>query len=69
MYDAEISSTLISTVTDAIYPVVYLDCIHIKVSEVGAVRAQAVCFAIGINIDSEKEVLSLWIAQTEGGRY
>lgn len=83
MYSTEISPTLISTVTDAvvedvkqgqsrpldaIYPVVYIDCIHVKVRDAGAVRAKAVYLAIGINMQGEKEVLGLWIAQTETAR-
>jgi len=84
MYGAEVSPTLISSVTDAVvedvkqwqsrpldavYPVVYLDCIHAKVRDTGAVRSKAVYLAIGINIQGEKEVLGLWIAQTEGAKF
>lgn len=84
MYGTEVSSTLISTVTDAVieevkqwqsrpldsvYPVVYLDCIHVKVRDAGAVRSKAVYLAIGINMNGEKEVLGLWIAQTEGAKF
>ena len=53
---------------DAIYPIVYLDCIHVKVRE-GAVRVKAVYLAIGINMNGEKEVLGLWLAQTEGAKF
>lgn len=84
MYGAEVSPTLISSVTDAVmeevkawqgrpldalYPVVYLDCIHVKVRDAGAVRVKAVYLAIGINLAGEKEVLGLWIAQTEGAKF
>ena len=84
LYGTEISSTLISTVTDAvmdevkvwqsrpldpIYPVVYLDCIHVKVRDNGSVRVKAVYLAIGINLNGEKEVLGLWISQTEGAKF
>lgn len=73
MYGTEVSPSLISCVTDAvseevktwqarpldaIYPIVYLDCIHVKVRE-GAVRVKAVYLAIGINMNGEKEVLGL----------
>jgi putative transposase len=83
MYGTEVSATLISSVTDAvmddvkqwqsrpldaIYPVVYMDCIHVKVRDTGAVRTKAVYLAIGINMQGEKEVLGLWIAQTETAR-
>ena len=53
---------------DPIYPIVYLDCIHVKVSE-GAVRVKAVCLAIGITMSGNKEVLCLWLAQTEGVKF
>ena len=84
MYGTEISPSLISTVTDAVseevkqwqsrpldavYPVVYLDCIHVKVRDAGAVRSKAIYLAIGINMEGEKEVLGLWIAQTEGVKF
>ncbi|MEI8570979.1 IS256 family transposase [Methylomonas sp. LW13] len=84
MYGAEVSPSLISSVTDAvadevkawqsrplepIYPIVYLDCIHVKVRDTGAVRVKAVYLAIGINLNGEKEVLGLWIAQTEGAKF
>ena len=84
MYGAEVSPALISSVTDAVveevkawqarpldalYPIVYLDCIHVKVRDAGAVRVKAVYLAIGINLSGEKEVLGLWIAQTEGAKF
>ena len=80
MYGTEVSPSLISSATDAvadevkawqarpldsIYPIVYLDCIHVKVRE-GAVRVKAVYLAIGITMTGDKEVLGLWLAQTEG---
>lgn len=52
----------------ASYPIVYLDCIHMKVRE-GAVRVKVVYQAIGINMNGEKEVLGLWLAQTEGAKF
>ena len=84
MYGTEVSPTLISTVTDAViedvkawqsrplealYPIVYLDCIHVKVRDSGAVRVKAVYLALGINLRGEKELLGLWIAQTEGAKF
>ena len=83
MYGTEVSPSLISSVTDAvseevkawqarpldaIYPIVYLDCIHVKVRE-GAIRVKAVYLAIGITMSGEKEVLGLWLAQTEGAKF
>ena len=84
MYGAEISPTLISTVTDAVieevkawqsrpldalYPIVYLDCIHVKVRDSGTVRVKAVYLVLGINLLGEKELLGIWIAQTEGAKF
>ncbi len=83
MYGTEVSPTLISSVTDAVieevkawqgrpldalYPIVYLDCIHVKVRD-GSVRIKAVYLAVGVNMRGEKEVLGLWIAQTEGAKF
>ena len=84
MYGTEVSPTLISSVTDAVieevkawqvrpldalYPIVYLDCIHVKVRDAGAVLVKAVYLALGINLGGEKELLGLWIAQTEGAKF
>ena len=84
MYGTEVSPTLISTVTDgvldevkawqsraldALYPIVYLDCIHVKVRDNGAVRTKAVYLALGVNLAGEKELLGIWIAQTEGAKF
>jgi len=83
MYGAEISPSLISSVTDAVieevkawqsrpldamYPIVYLDCIHVKVRD-GSVRVKAVYLAIGVTMAGDKEVLGLWLAQTEGAKF
>jgi len=83
MYGTEVSPSLISSVTDAVadevkawqsrpldavYPIVYLDCIHVKVRE-GTVRVKAVYLAIGITMTGEKDVLGLWLAQTEGAKF
>jgi putative transposase len=84
MYGTEVSPTLISSVTDAViedakawqsrpldavYPIVYLDCIHVKARDAGTVRTKAVYLALGLNLSGEKEVLGLWIAQTEGAKF
>ena len=84
MYGTDVSPTLISSVTDAVlddvkvwqsrpldalYPIVYLDCIHVKVRDSGAVRIKAVYLALGINLAGEKELLGIWIAQTEGAKF
>ena len=84
MYGTAVSPALISSVTDAVieevkawqsrpldalYPIVYLDCIHVKVRDNGAVRVKAVYLALGVNLEGEKELLGLWIAQTEGAKF
>lgn len=84
MYGAEVSSSLISSVTqavmedvkvwqnrplDALYPIVYLDCIYVKLRDVGVVRTKAVYLALDINMAGEKEILGLWIAQAEGANF
>jgi len=84
MYGTDVSPALISSVTDAVadevkawqarplaalYPILYLDCLHVKVRDSGAVRTKAVYLAIGVNMDGHKEVLGLWIAQTEGAKF
>ena len=84
MYSVEVSPTFISSVTDAVmeevrawqsrpldavYPIVYLDCIHVKTRDEGSVRAKAVYLALGITMAGEKELLGIWIAQTEGAKF
>jgi putative transposase len=84
IYHVEVSPTLISSVTDAvidevttwqgrqlseIYPILYLDAIQFKVKDSGHIRNKAIYLAIGIGLDGMKEVLGLWIAQTEGAKF
>ena len=84
MYGAEVSPTLISSVTDAVieevkawqgrpldsvYPIVYLDCIHVKIRDSGVVKAKAIYLALGITMTGQKEVLGLWVAQTEDAKF
>lgn len=84
MYDADVSPTLISKVTDAvreqvaewqnrpldtIYPIVYMDCIVVKVRHNGSVINKAVFLALGINLDGHKELLGMWMAENEGAKF
>lgn len=84
MYDADVSASLISRVTDAVieqvsewqnrtldslYPVIYLDCIVVKVRQHSTVINKSVYLALGINMDGQKELLGMWIAQTEGAKF
>ena len=84
MYDADVSTALISKVTDAvieqvvewqsrpldaIYPIVYLDCIHIKIREDKQVINKAVYLALGVNLEGHKELLGMWISENEGAKF
>ena len=84
MYDAEISPTLISRVTDAVlervvewqsrpleavYPIVYLDCIVVKIRQDKRVINKAIYLALGVNLSGHKELLGLWLAETEGAKF
>ena len=84
MYDADISPTLISKVTDAvlervvewqsrpldpIYPIVYLDCIVVKIRQDKRVINKAIHLALGVNLDGHKELLGLWLTENEGAKF
>ena len=84
MYDADVSHSLISRVTDAvidevnawqsrsleeIYPIVYLDCIVVKCHEDKRVINKSIYLALAINLSGQKELLGLWIAQNEGAKF
>jgi putative transposase len=84
MYDADVSPTLISKVTDAVkeqvtewqnrqldtlYPIVYMDCIVVKVRQNSSVINKAVFLALGINTEGQKELLGMWLAENEGAKF
>src|ERR1051325_7690500 len=84
LYGTEVSPDLISRVTDAvldevkewqnrpldpIYPVVFFDALRVKIRDEGLVKNKAVYVALALNPDGEKEVLGLWIEQTEGAKF
>lgn len=84
MYDADVSATLISRVTDSVidritewqsrpldpvYAVVYLDCIVLKIRQDKQVINKAIYLALGVNLDGKKELLGLWISENEGARF
>lgn len=84
MYDADVSPALISKVTDAVkeqvtewqnrqldalYPIVYMDCIVVKVRQNGSVINKAVFLALGINTEGQKELLGMWLAENEGAKF
>jgi len=54
---------------DSIYPIVYLDCIVVKVRQDNSVINKAVFLALGINLEGHKELLGMWIAENEGAKF
>ena len=84
LYGTEISPTLISTVTDAVvdevvkwqnrpldavWPIVYLDALVLKVREQGVVQNRHVYLALGIGLEGKKEVLGMWVETNEGAKF
>jgi putative transposase len=84
LYGIEVSPDLISRVTDAVledvrewqnrpldpvYPVIFFDALRVKIRDEGLVRNKAVYVALALNSAGEKEVLGLWIEQTEGAKF
>lgn len=84
LYGAEISHSLIAKVTDAvldeviawqnrpldaIYPIVYLDGIVVKVAQDKQIINKTLYLALGLNLEGKKELLGIWIAQTEGAKF
>ena len=53
----------------SVYPIVYLDALVVRSRASGAVQNKAVYLALGINTEGEKELLGLWMAQTEGAKF
>jgi putative transposase len=84
IYGTEVSPDLISRVTDAVveelvawqkrpldavWPILYLDALVIKVRDQGVVKNKSVYVALGISADGKKEILGLWIETTEGAKF
>src|SRR5574338_312501 len=84
IYGVEVSPELISTVTDEVieevgrwqarplepmYPIVYFDALRLKIRDGGTVRNKAVYLALGIDRHGRKEVLGMWIEQSEGAKF
>jgi len=83
-YATEVSPDFISSVTDevmaetlawqsrpleAMYPVVFFDALRVKIRDDGVVSNKAVYLALGIQADGQRDVLGLWIEQTEGAKF
>ena len=84
IYETEVSKDLISTVTDGVieevnswqtrplegvYPILYLDCIHVKSRDNHTIINKAVYLAIGVNMEGRKELLGIWIGKNEGAKF
>src|SRR5712691_11276719 len=84
LYGTEISPTLISTITDAVldevrtwqsrplasvYPILYFDVLFVKSRQEGPVQTKAVYVALGITVEGEKELLGLWLRESEGAKF
>ena len=84
MYDTEVSHTFISQVTDRIipkvkewqnrpletvYPIVFLDAMHHKVREDSVIKSKALYSTLGVNQEGRKEILGLYIGESEGAKF
>src|ERR1700674_742919 len=54
---------------DSVYPIVYVDCLVVKVRENQRVINKAIYLALGVDMEGQKELLGMWIAQTEGAKF
>ncbi len=84
LYGVEVSPTLISNVTEAVmdevrqwqmrplepvYPIVYVDCLVVNVRENQRVINKALYLVLAVNLEGQKELLGMWIAQMEGAKF
>src|SRR5947208_3600491 len=84
MYGVEVSPDLISTVTDAVvaevtawqarplepmYPVVFFDALRVKIGDEAVVRSKAIYLALAVLPDGTRDILGIWIEQTEGAKF
>ena len=84
MYSVDVSPDLISSVTDAVmsevtawqsrpleqvYPVVFFDALRVKIREDAVVRSKAVYLALGVLADGTRDILGIWIENTEGAKF
>ena len=84
LYGVEVGRDLISRVTDAVmddarawasrplddvYPIVFLDCLVLKIREGGSVQRRACYLALGVNLEGERDVLGMWFQETEGAKF
>ena len=84
LYGADISAGLVSKVTnavidqvlewqsrplDAVYPIVYLDCIVLKIRQDKQVINKSIYLALGVNLEGRKELLGMWLSENEGAKF
>jgi putative transposase len=84
IYGVKVGRDLISRVTDAVmddvrawaqrpledlYPVVFLDCLVLKIREGGSVQRRACYLALGVTLEGERDVLGIWFQETEGAKF
>jgi putative transposase len=84
IYQTEISKDLISTITDgvidevtrwqnrlldSVYPILYLDCIHVKSRDNNIIINKAVYLGIAVNLEGKKELLGIWVGKNEGSKF
>jgi putative transposase len=84
MYGVDVSPDLISRVTDAVvaevtawqarplepmYPVVFFDALRVKIRDEAVVRSKAVYLALAVLPDGTRDILGIWIEQTEGAKF
>jgi putative transposase len=84
IYGVKVGRDLISRVTDAVmddvrawqqrplddvYPVIFLDCLVLKIREGGTVQRRACYLALGVSVEGERDVLGLWFQESEGAKF
>ena len=84
LYGMDVSPDLISSVTEAlldeiaawqarpleaVYPVVFFDALRVKIRDEGVVRSKAVYLALAVLADGTRDILGIWIEQTEGAKF
>jgi putative transposase len=84
IYGVQVGHDLISRVTDAVmddvrawqqrpledvYPVIFLDCLVLKIREGGTVQRRACYLALGVTVDGDRDVLGMWFQETEGAKF
>jgi len=84
IYGVKVGRDLISKVTDGVmddvrewgkrpledvYPIVFLDCMVLKIREGGTVQRRALYLALGVTLDGDRDVLGMWFQETEGAKF